>query len=344
LRYQAGQETGREVVESDELGMAEALLAFTQQYPRSPFAPLALSQRAEVGKKLLDFNLTLDSYRRLVAEYPASEQAAEAGLTLAGMSLDEGKYEEALAAAKVGAEAAPWDRKPAALLSAAVAARQAGEVETARDYYQRARDEAEVVRRRAGARARGGNTRRSPAQIILECESISRQARQALSSSLAPEALLPQGRAAVVGQLRKDGVGMAGARLTLGAAGNFPSPHVAQATTGPDGSFTMTGLAPGSYQTFTLTLPGWYRTWGVAGLQLPLGITGPRTVLPPLALVRQTVTTTLLPPPPPGPSQPALSTAGRRGGRGSEGRGPGGGGGRGRGGGGGGGRIHEGRE
>jgi len=333
LRYQAGQEPTQEVVESDESGMAEALLAFAQHYPRSPFAPIALAQRAQVGGRLLDFDLTVDSYRRLVADYPTSEQSAKAGLTLAGLYLNEGRYDAVLAAAKVAAQTAPWDQKPTALLRAAFAAQQAGNATLAREYYQRARDETEVTRQRAGERAHGGKTKQSPAQIIAACTDVAEQARRALSGSLAPVSQLPQGRATVVGRLTRDGAGVPGARVIIGVPGLFPSANVAQATTRRDGSFEVVGLAPGSYATLAFALPDWFKTWEIGGLKLPVQVTGPRTILPPLSLVRQTVKPTLTPPPPPPPALgfPVRSSNGGRGGggqmrNGEPGRGRGGGG------------------
>ena len=317
LRYQAHQEPTQEVVESGESGMAEALLAFAQHYPRSPFAPIALSQRAQVGERLLDFDLTVDSYRRLVADCLTSEQSAKAGLTLAELYLKEGKYDAALAAAKVAAETAPWDQKPTALLRAAFAAQQAGNAMLAREYYQRARDEAQTTRQRAGERAHGGKTKQSPAQIIADCTDVAEQARQAMSGSLAPVTPLPQGRATVVGRLTRDGVGVPGARVTIGVPGQFPSAYVAQGTTRRDGSFEVVGLAPGSYATLAFTLPDWFKTWEIGGLKLPVQVTAPRTVLPPLSLVRQKVKPTPPPPPP-----PAFAPSGRShtGGRGSGGQ------------------------
>jgi len=322
LIYRAGQEPLRQVIESGEMGMAEALLSFAEQYPRSPFAPLALSQRAKVGEAWLDFTLATDAYQRLLQGYPSSRQAAEAGLALNTLYARQGKTREALRAAQVAARASRWDLKPYAYLTAARSAQAAGDTALARDYLRQARVAAEAARRRAGERVRGGDTELSPARIILQSEAVAREADQALARGLPSASARPSGAVPVVGRLIRNDQGFPAARVAIGEQPGdlgYPTPFTslpsAQAVTDADGSFTLTGLSPGSYQAIAFALPGWYQRGEIMGLTLPVPVSAPRTVLPPLSLVPQTMEA------PPTPSSSGANSSGRGGGGGRRGDG-----------------------
>ena len=99
---------------SRNLGNAvEALLAVPEKYPQSVDVPRALLVAGECYKELVELDKAVVVYRRLLNDYPESEQAQWAQLALGDTYRAQQKYEQAIAAYDVirekGTERYPVD-------------------------------------------------------------------------------------------------------------------------------------------------------------------------------------------------------------------------------------------
>ncbi|UCC67365.1 MAG: hypothetical protein JSV79_09550 [Armatimonadota bacterium] len=257
------------------------------RYPDSPFAPLALSQRAFIGLNMLDFDLPRTSYERLVADYPRAPEAYDAGMRLAAAYRREGEFQKALAAADTAAEVAAWDIQAEALLAAARAAQHLGREDLSRDRYRRAR----AAALRAVERATRGH--KSPSRLLKgELFDRSNAVIQACEHAMSGNAASPPPKPAateVVGRIVKDGRGLPGVRVALGASAagdGLPSPFhqgpAVSATTDDEGAFQLSPVLAGQYRVaaFAVQAPQEELECFVENLRLPVSVNGSPILLP----------------------------------------------------------------
>jgi tetratricopeptide (TPR) repeat protein len=274
-------------VREDMAGTVEEYQRLVEDYPESPFAPLALSQQALIGLSLLDFELPRSSYERMLKDYPDDVEAYAAGMGLSVLYLSEGEWEKALEAADIAANVALWDVKGEALFAAAQAAEGAGEEEIARDRYARAREAAHDAVERA-IKGEKGPTRLTKGDLFERSNAVMEACDAALSGESRPVSVAAAGTE-VVGRIVKDDRGLPGVRVAIGASPGprgLPSPFVSgpavSATTDAEGAFRMTGVPPGEYgfAAFALELEGGEGDYSAEGLELPIVVTESPVVLP----------------------------------------------------------------
>ena len=289
-----GREPRQTWVSENVAGALDEYERLVDDYPESPFAPLALSQRAHIGLSLLDFELSRSSYERLLRDYPEDAEAYAAGMGLSVLYLREGEWEKALQAADIAANVALWDVKGEALFAAAQAAEGAGEKEISRDRYARAREAAHDATERA-IKGEKGPTRLTKGDLFERSNAVMRVCDAALSGEPRPVFVAPAGTE-VVGRIVKDERGLPGVRVAIGAAPGptgTPSPFVsgpvASATTDAEGAFRLTSVPPGGYgfAAFAMQLEGGEGDYSVAGLELPIGVAESPVVLPAVTVQRR---------------------------------------------------------
>lgn len=289
---EAGNRQPRQTwVSEDVAGAVEEYQRLVDDYPESPFAPLALSQRALIGLSLLDFELSRSSYERLLRDYPEDAEAYDAGMGLSALYQREGEWEKALRAADIAANVALWDVKGEALFAAAQAAERAGEEEISRDRYARAREATHDAVERA-IKGEKGPTRLTKGDLFERSNAVMRVCDAALSGEPRPVFVAPGGTE-VVGRIVKDDRGLPGVRVAIGASPGprgMPSPFVsgpvASATTDAQGAFRLTDVPPAGYgfAAFAMQLEGGEEDYSVAGLELPIAVAESPVVLPALTV------------------------------------------------------------
>jgi tetratricopeptide (TPR) repeat protein len=286
------------VTDTDQMGLVREMQELAKRYPKSVFAPLALAHVASAQLALLDFGGAIASYEQVLASYPTSPQAAEAGLALHELYAREGRLENALRAGDIAAAAARWDVRASAYFAAARTAEQLGKSEEAKERYRKARAAAEVMRRRAGSRIKTGGTSMSPAEIILTAERIMVESDRALTGKATPTSLsaAPAAPASASVRVLRQGEGLAGVRVALceepdrsGQASPFTTGAAAAATTGGDGAAELAPLRAGSYRVIAFALPGETQQWEVGGVHIPIELAGVHVALPAFALERREV-------------------------------------------------------
>jgi tetratricopeptide (TPR) repeat protein len=276
---------------ADVEGAAREFERLVERYPDSHFAPLALSQRAAIALGLLDFTAARACYERLLEQYPSSPEAYEAGIRMNRVYARERRWPEALAAAEIAAGTATWELKAEALLAAAEAARNAGDPEAARGYYQRARAAAQS----AVQRAMGGEKRPSglgKGELFTRSNAVMRTCERALESDMAPTGGPRPAATEVRGRILDEGRTVRGAVVALGETlgpGGHPSPFVSpawSAKTDEDGVFELEGVGVGEYGVLAVAMPvASDRTeWDAEGPELPVRVGGAPVELPPLRL------------------------------------------------------------
>jgi len=265
---------------------ADGYEALVDRYPGSPFAPLALAERAAIGLRLLDFATARAAYERLVRDYPDAPESCEAGMQLSAFYLGEGDSEEALRAGDVAAGVAPWDVKAEALLAAARAAHQGGDEAGARDRYGRALEAARDAVERA---TRGEKTpsRISKGALFAASNAVIAAAESAMEGrSAAPVPV--SGSTAVVGRVVVAGGEARPVRVALGAkrsSNGLPSPFregpAASAPVDVDGGFEFDALPSGVYNVVACAArvaPG-EAAWRAQGVSLPARVGSDPVVL-----------------------------------------------------------------
>jgi tetratricopeptide (TPR) repeat protein len=288
-----GRQPRRTWVREDVAGALEEYQRLVDDYPESPFAPLALSQRALIGLSLLDFELPRSSYERMLRDYPEDAEAYDAGMSLSALYQREGEWEKALQAADIAAKVALWDVAGEALLAAAQAAEGAGEEEISRDRYARAREAAHDAVDRA-VKGEKRPTRLTKGDLFERSNAVMRVCDAALSGEPRPVSVAPAGTE-IVGRILKDDRGLPGVRVAIGAAPGptgMPSPFVsgpaASATTDAEGAFRLTSVPPGEYgfAAFAMQLEGDEGDCSVEGLELPIAVAESPMVLPAVTVKR----------------------------------------------------------
>ncbi|MDH4179966.1 MAG: tetratricopeptide repeat protein, partial [Armatimonadota bacterium] len=288
MSYRAGERAPTQRwVREDVARASQEFQKLVDRYPDSPFAPLALSQRALIGLNMLDFDLSRTSYERLVAYYPRAPEAHDAGIRLSAAYRREGDFQKALRAADAAAEVAAWDLQGEALLAAARAAQRLGREDLSRDRYRRARAAALL----AVERATKGH--KSPSRLLKgELFDRSNAVMQACEDAMSGNAAAPPPQPAateVVGRIVKDGRGLPGVRVALGvsAAGNgLPSPFregpAVSATTDDEGAFQLNPVLAGQYRVAAFAMPAQQEELEcfVENLRLPVAVNGSPIVLP----------------------------------------------------------------
>jgi tetratricopeptide (TPR) repeat protein len=288
-----GRQPRRTWVREDVAGALEEYQRLVDDYPESPFAPLALSQRALIGLSLLDFELPRSSYERMLRDYPEDAEAYDAGMSLSALYQREGEWEKALQAADIAAKVALWDVAGEALLAAAQAAEGAGEEEISRDRYARAWEAAHDAVDRA-VKGEKRPTRLTKGDLFERSNAVMRACDAALSGEPRPVSVAPAGTE-IVGRILKDDRGLPGVRVAIGAAPGptgMPSPFVsgpaASATTDAEGAFRLTSVPPGEYgfAAFAMQLEGDEGDCSVEGLELPIAVAESPMVLPAVTVKR----------------------------------------------------------
>ncbi len=289
-RAGAGRPVRTRMAENVERG-ADEFQRLVDRYPDSPFAPLALSERAHIGLSLLDFGMAIAAYERLVTEYSRVPEAYRAGTALSAMYSREQRYEEALRAADVAAEAAPWHLRAEPLLAAAQSAMQLGSKELSLRLYERARAAAVDAVERA-IRGERNPTRMAKGELFERSNMVIRACESALSGRATHLAPIRAG-AEVLGRVMRDGQGVPGVRIAIGASSNaqgLPTPFsdgaVMSATTARDGGFRLSSVPPGRYPlaAFALRVPEDEQDLAVDGLSLPILVESVPVMLPDLNL------------------------------------------------------------
>lgn len=276
-RYQERHRGGKQITVSTgwtagsqqqtEFAIQEGLLRADDEYrklvagyPASPFAPLALAASAHIGLNALEFDQARSCYERLIADYPFSPQAYEAGTGMSALLLREGKPKEALAAADVAVQAAEWDGAPEALLQAGSSAEQAGQGDTARDRYQRAAEAAQEALDR-GQRSEKRPSGMSKELLFSRCNEVLRVSARRLSGKREPGPV-ETARFEVTGVVSIDGRPATGIDVALGARvtpEGLPSPFLEgpawRVETDSEGRFRFVGVPPGQYRALAVALP-----------------------------------------------------------------------------------------
>jgi tetratricopeptide (TPR) repeat protein len=288
--YQAGRADPTLIrVAEDVDGAAEEYQALVDRYPESPFAPLALAQRAAIGLRVLDFDMARSAYGRLVEQHPESAESYRAGMDMGALLLREGAFEEARQAAEVAAQLGPWDTRPEALLLAAEAVHGSGDEARAREHYQRARDAAVRAYDRAVA-AEKIPSDMAKHELFERLDAVVHICEAALAGRGSIPTALPA-EAEVVGRLVRDGAGVAGARVAIGRSpseAGLPSPFVegpaASAVTDEEGRFDLGPLPRGSYDAAAVAVPVGRDDPGaiVRGLAIPLEVDDSPITLSPI--------------------------------------------------------------
>jgi hypothetical protein len=305
-RGEAGPATEIRILEDVDSAIREyARLA--ERYPDSPFAPLALTEVAATRLRLLDFD-------------GARPESWPAGLRLGALYLREGDFGEALRAADIAAQSAPWDRRAEAFILAARAARQSGQSDIADDRYERASRAAQQAVDRA---TRGEKTpSRVPKTVLFpSSNAIIEESERALSGRTAP-LHLPEADVTVVGRLAVADERIEAVRVALGvspAAERLPSPFAEGPATSVDvdehGRFELPALTRGDYAVLACAL----RTTDegldvrVTGPGLPVSIQPPMTELLPVQITVERVVNTPVAPPTRPPTRGSRSRRGRDG-------------------------------
>jgi tetratricopeptide (TPR) repeat protein len=316
-------EPERRLIEENVEAAAAEFEALAERYPRSPFAPLALAQRAEGALRLLDFEMARSTYEQLVRDYPDAKEAYRAGVALSALYLWEGKVAEALEAANVAVKVATWDTKADALLAAARATQQQGQREEARGLYQSAWKAAEA------AKAKNVENEKSPTGlskllVFERGDAVIAASRDALATDLAPRPGPSSAGVPVSGRVVRGERGVPGVRVALGAspdAFGFPSPFLAgpayESATDQEGAYRLASVAAGEYRVLALAFPVRHgeSQWGVEGISLPVRVAGAPVAARAAQLVfaRPRPLERVRPPQPPGGTRPGVG--GRRGGR-----------------------------
>jgi tetratricopeptide (TPR) repeat protein len=333
VSYQEGKpEPERRLIEDSVEAAAAEFEALAERYPRSPFAPLALSQRSEGALRLLDFEMARSTYEQLVRGYSHEKEAYRAGVALSALHLWEGKAAEALEAANVAVKVATWDTQADALVAAARATQQLGQREEARGLFQSAWEAAEA------AKARNVRNEKSPTGlskllvferadvVIAACrDALATDPSAALRAGLAPRPEPSSSGVPVSGRVVRGERGVSGVRVALGASPDplgFPSPFLAgpayESATDQKGVYRLASVAPGEYRVLALAFPVRQSEgeWGVAGVSLPVRVAGAPVAVPAaqLAFARPEPLLRTRPPQTRGGTQPGAG-GGRRGGR-----------------------------
>jgi hypothetical protein len=301
------------------------------RYPESPFAPLALAQRAAIELRVLDFPVARGSFEQLLETGARGPEMLEAGMSMSAVYLREGASEQALRAAETAAGAAPWDRRAEALLAAARAVHQSGDAAGARERYQNARGAAESAVERA---IRGEKTPSSIAKSALfeRMNAVMRACDRFLDGRGQPPPTLPRGTK-VSGHIGVPDFGMSPVRVAIGrvhTAGGLPSPFLegpaVSVAADDEGAFRLEGVPPGLYHTAAIAaqVPADCPDLTFAQFPLPLRIGEAPVEIPPVAISAAS------PPPPQGNAirlrapegtGDTLQRSGRRGGGRAGGRG-----------------------
>jgi len=294
ISHQEGaQAPEQRLVQNDIPRAAAEYQTLVDRHPESPFAPLALSERAEVGLQVLDFGMAHAAYRQLVNDYPRAKEAYRAGVALSAAYLWQGDPAKALAMARVAVRVATWDGKAEALLAAARAAQADGQRADARDLYEQARQAAEE------AKARNVRNEKSPTgltkvAVFERADAVIRASRDALAGDIAPGPAPSPFRVQVSGKVVHEGRGLASARVALGTGPDpfgFPSPFLAgpayDAVTDQEGVYWLASVEPGRYRVLAMALPGRQMQGAqvVEGISLPVHA-GATPLTLPVAYVR----------------------------------------------------------
>ncbi len=295
--YRAGSPSqDTDMIQEDLEASKKALGEFADTYPTSPFAPPALSMRAQSALSLLDFQTAVETYELMVRRYPNSGETSDAGIALSHLYAGRGRWRDAVAAADIGAAVASWDVRGEALLVAARAAERAGDTDGARARYEKAHAAAKDARESANEH-RVSPRGLSGGQIVLRSDGVMRECEEALRSGprkVTPAA--PPRGTAITGRVERDGKGVGGVRVALatatGEAGKM-SPFVetptAYGVTRPDGTFTITDALPGEYAlaAYAYSQPRNSPVWQVAQPALPIRVGGAPLTLPTNTVTRQ---------------------------------------------------------
>ncbi len=292
VSYRAGAGRPVETRMAEEVERAaDEFQRLVDRYPDSPFAPLALSERAQIGLSVLDFGMAIAAYERLVTEYSRVPEAYQAGTALSAMYSREQRYEEALRAADVAAGAAAWHLRAEALLAAAQSASHLGSKELSLRLYERARAAAVDAVERA-IRGERNPTRMAKRELFERSNMVIGACESALSGRATHPAPMRAGTE-VLGRVMRDGQGVPGVRIAVGASSNsqgLPTPFsdgaVASATTAQDGGFRLSSVRPGRYPVaaFALRVPEDEQDLAVDGLSLPILVESVPVMLPDLEL------------------------------------------------------------
>lgn len=333
ISYQEGEpEPERRLIEDDVETGAGEFQTLVERYPRSPFAPLALSQRAEGALRLLDFEMARSTYEQLVRDYSDAKEAYRAGVALSALYLWEGKAAEALEAATVAVRVATWDTKADGLLAAARATQQQGQREEARGLYQSAWKAAEAAKA-SNVRNEKSPTglskllvfQRADAVIAASRDALAGEPSSALRAGLAPRPGPSSSGVPVSGRVVREERGVSGVRVALGASPDpfgFPSPFLAgpayESATDQEGAYRLASVAAGEYRVLALAFPvrSGEGQWGVEGISLPVRVAGAPVAVPAAQFVfaRPELLPRARPPQIQGGTQPGVAGA-RRGGR-----------------------------
>jgi tetratricopeptide (TPR) repeat protein len=301
--YQPGNQPPRVArIAEDLTAAAGEFQSLADRYPESPFAPLALAQRAAIGLRLLDLEMARQSFERLLETEARGPEMLEAGMSMSAVHLREGASEQALRAAEAAGGAAPWDRRAEALLAAARAVHQSRDMARARERYQQARAAAEDAVERA---IRGEKTPSSIAksELFERMNAVMRECDRFLDGQTKPPAVLPRG-VQVSGQVAALDLDMPPARVAIGreqSRAGLPSPFLAgpavSAATDGDGAFRLEEAPPGLYRTAAVAVqvPADSPDPAFGQFSLPLRIGGAPVEIPPVSVSAASSQ----PPPPP---------------------------------------------
>jgi tetratricopeptide (TPR) repeat protein len=294
--YSAGSPAQDATIVQEDLETSKRALAnFAERYPTSPFAPLALSMRAQSALSLLDFQTAIETYEMMVQKYPDSVETSDAGTSLSRLYTARGRWHDALVAADTGAAVTPWEIKGEALLVAARAAGRAGDPDGARRRYEEAHAAAKEARASANEH-RLSSRGLSGGQIVLRSDAVMRECEEALRGGprkVTPAA--PPPGTTVTGRLERDGSGLAGVRIALAVAADegrispFVETPTAYGVSGADGRFTLAAVLPGAYAlaAYAYSQPRNSQPWQVAEPALPIRVENAPVALPANELMKR---------------------------------------------------------